>query len=179
MLSRKFSWYLKASVGLLNIWIFTLKNTGFERMKPEKSESSAETCRNWIANWLKFQRIKISDLQDSISPRGGPTPETRGRLFYFSYDELSARACLCFFCFIFNSSERSRAESCVFCTVLAAGIQALSVFFSRVTLISAVWSMFVRWKVARIFLFTMRHSDRGLWIFATKFPEIKARWFLN
>lgn len=112
-------------------WIFgfvPLENTDFEWIKPEKSESSVETCRNWIANWLKFPRIKISDLQDSISPRGGPMPETHGHLFYFSYDELPAKACLCSFCFIFNL-KRSRAESCIFCTLLAAGIQALGVFF--------------------------------------------------
>jgi len=53
----------------------------------------------------------------------------RERLFYFFYDELSAGAYLCSFCFIFNSSKRSRAESCIFCSVLAAGIQALAVFF--------------------------------------------------
>jgi len=58
---------LKALVELSDVCL-SLKNTDFERMKPEKSESSTKICRNWITNWLKFQRIKISDLQNSILP---------------------------------------------------------------------------------------------------------------
>ena len=110
----------------------------------------------------------------------GPASEMRGRLFYFSHDELSARrACLSSFCFIFNSSERSCVENCVFLYCSSRWHSSTGRFFSRVTLISAVWSMFVRWKVARIFLFMMHYGDRGLWISMTEFSEIKAQWFVR
>lgn len=156
---------------------FPMKNITFELVKPEKSESSAETPKNWLANGAEFQRIKFSDLQDSILPRGNRYSKCEGVHPIFPTVNFSRENMSLFFYFRFVATiPRRELHFLLHCSSRWHS----SAFFSRVTLISAVWSMFVRWKVTRVPPFTMCHADRYLWIPVTEFSEIKAlvRWLL-
>lgn len=123
-------------VELLNVEISTYKKYGLlEWTRHEKGGSSAGTRKNLNCKLIEmpanknfwFYRILFClEAADARNVRAFILSFFFS--FFFSYGELFARTCLCSFRFIFDSLQRFRVESCIFCAVLAAGIRATCVF---------------------------------------------------
>jgi len=123
MILEGFSWI----IGYFDFYRWKIRISNEWNLK--KSESSEETCRNWIANWIKFQRIKISDLQEFYFT-SGRRPKCGGVYSIFPMMNYPRGEHVFLPSVLFLIRRNYPASRVVFfCTVLAAGIQALGVFF--------------------------------------------------